>query len=627
MIQARSAVLDADQAAHGGSHHAALWQIFARRGMGHAASGFDGEFLDSNVFNAAFNLPPAAGANSYPAVIGRPRELALVGDPYLYTVLASDTDGDTLRFELVSGPPGMTVDPTSGRVSFTPPSIVAPRAKVAVTDGKGGRVIHGFSVPVLALLTPGRALTIEGAAGSQGFAAFTVPANTPVLQVTLRGGEGDPDILIVGPDLNIAESTRPGMNETLSIAAPAAGIWVALVTGVEAYSGVSLAASFPRATTLAVNSRLNDLQGPRSSETFRQFTVPEGATSFTVSTGGGSGDVDLYVARGRYPVCQFSLFVFQDCDFDEASFRFGNFDSVTANGTAAPVALKSSAGKDAAPAFRLAAGEPVTVPVVEAGQWFLNLSAANTFQGVTLTITIDTAASTAPAITAGGIVNAASYAPQLGPGGIATLFGTNLAAETAQAGSVPLPRELGGVRVLVGGIAAPLFYVSPGQINFQTPFETAAGPAAVLVERGGVPSAIRAAAVRTNAPGIFTYQPAADATAPVIVHLDGSVVTPASPARAGEPLVIFATGVGGLSDPPATGEASAAAPLAASTVDPTVTVGGAPAAVLFAGLTPGFVGLLQINVQLPESLPAGDELELVAAFGPDAAQTVMLAVK
>jgi uncharacterized protein (TIGR03437 family) len=67
--------------------------------------------------------------------------------------------------------------------------------------------------------------------------------------------------------------------------------------------------------------------------------------------------------------------------------------------------------------------------------------------------------------------------------------------------------------------------------------------------------------------------------------------------------------------------------LAGSTVDPTVTVGEAEATVLFAGLTPGFVGLLQINVQLPESLPAGDELELVATFGPDAAQTVKLAVE
>jgi uncharacterized protein (TIGR03437 family) len=149
----------------------------------------------------------------------------------------------------------------------------------------------------------------------------------------------------------------------------------------------------------------------------------------------------------------------------------------------------------------------------------------------------------------------------------------------------------------------------------------------VLVERGAVPSAVIEAAVQTNDPGIFTYQPTAETTAPVIVHQDGSVVTPSRPARGGEALVIFATGVGGLTNPPASGEASPADPLAASTVEPTVTVGGAPATVLFAGLTPGFVGLLQINVQLPASLPAGDELDLVARFGPDATQTVKLAVE
>jgi uncharacterized protein (TIGR03437 family) len=183
------------------------------------------------------------------------------------------------------------------------------------------------------------------------------------------------------------------------------------------------------------------------------------------------------------------------------------------------------------------------------------------------------------------------------------------------------------VRVLVNGIEAPLFYASPGQINFQTPFETGEGSAAVLVERGGVPSAVMEADVQTNAPGIFTYAPAPDAVAPVIVHADGSIVSSAHPARAGEVLLIFATGVGALTNPPATGEASAADPLAVSAVEPTVTVGGAEAAVLFAGLTPQFVGLLQINLQLPDPLPAGRELELVLAFGSDAAQTVTLAVE
>jgi len=614
MIDARDAILDADQAAHGGSHHNVLWPIFARRGMGHSASGFSGGFMSANVFNAAFDLPPAAAQNRNPTVAGRPRQMGSVGTQYLYQMMAADADGDALSYELVEGPAGMEIN-ASGQVSFTPTSLVPPRGKVAVTDGKGGSVIHGFTLPVFPTLTAGRSITIDGPAFQEGHATFTVGPNVPLLQVMLRGG-GEPDLVVFGPDGSVVDSFRFGGNETITIANPASGPWLILVIASEPYTGVSLAFDLPMATKLAVNSRLSNLQGPESSETFYQFAVPEGAASFTISTGGGSGDVDLFAAKGRYPICQLNLFVSEDCDFDESSFVFGNFETVMVDG-----------GGSALPAVRLTAGEAVTVPVVEAGDWFFNLSAEQAYQGVTLTLTVDAAGSAAPAISEGGVVNAASYVPQLAPGGIASLFGANLTAEQARAGAVPLPREMGGVRVLVEGIAAPLFFVSPGQINFQTPFETAEGPAAVLVERGGVPSTVVEAAVTRNSPGIFTHQPTAGVTAPVIVHQDGSLVTAASPAHAGGAVVIFATGVGGLTNPPATGEASAADPLAVSTVSPTVSVGNSQATVLFAGLTPGFVGLLQINVLLPATLPAGNALGMVVRFGDSSSQPVDLAVE
>lgn len=275
---------------------------------------------------------------------------------------------------------------------------------------------------------------------------------------------------------------------------------------------------------------------------------------------------------------------------------------------------------------RLSGGGPVTVPVVAAGQWFVNLSGSGAYEGVTLTLTINTEGSVAPSISAGGVVHAASYERVLAPGGIASLFGANLSAETAQAGSLPLPRELGGVRVLVAGVAAPLFYVSPGQINFQTPFETAPGVAGVVVERDGVPSAFIGTAVLGNAPGIFTYPRTPEASDPVVVHADGSVVSPDNPARPGETVVIYATGISAVANPPATGEASPADPLAVTISDPVVTVENVPAEVVFAGLTPNLVGLLQINVRLPDELPAGG-LGLMVRFGDSISQRVRLAVE
>ena len=82
--------------------------------------------------------------------------------------------------------------------------------------------------------------------------------------------------------------------------------------------------------------------------------------------------------------------------------------------------------------------------------------------------------------------NSASY--RLGnfvaPGGIGTLFGAELAPFAEAATSAPLPLTLAGVSVTVGGIAAPLYYVSPGQINYQVPFEVPLGTAQLVVTRG-----------------------------------------------------------------------------------------------------------------------------------------------
>lgn len=232
-----------------------------------------------------------------------------------------------------------------------------------------------------------------------------------------------------------------------------------------------------------------------------------------------------------------------------------------------------------------------------------------------------------PRISTGGVVDAASFRQLLAPGTIASLFGTNLVTSTAAASAIPLPLELAGVRVTVNGLDAPLFFVSPTQINFQVPQETPLGSIGIVVQRGSSLSPPIIATVAANAPGIFTYQRVAGSQDPIVLHADGKLVTPTNPAQAGEVLIAFGTGMGELENAPPTGAAAEARPLTRAKVNPTVTVGGVAAESLFAGWTPGFVGLGQFNIRLPARLPSGSSLALIIRIGSASSQSVNLAVR
>jgi uncharacterized protein (TIGR03437 family) len=232
------------------------------------------------------------------------------------------------------------------------------------------------------------------------------------------------------------------------------------------------------------------------------------------------------------------------------------------------------------------------------------------------------------AITSAAAVNAASFAGPLVRGSIATLFGTNLASTTASAEVLPLPTTLAGAQLRAGNILAPLIYASPTQINFQVPFETPlTGTIPIVVTTGGTTRASISTVVNEYAPGVFAYFRPSGYIDPIIVHgATNTLVSAENPAIPGETLIIYGTGVGNLTNPPASGAASSGSVLSRATVTPAVTLGTTPVQVRFAGLTPGFVGLIQLNIDLPPSLPTGTRLPLVIAFGAVESRPVMLSV-
>lgn len=217
----------------------------------------------------------------------------------------------------------------------------------------------------------------------------------------------------------------------------------------------------------------------------------------------------------------------------------------------------------------------------------------------------------APEITA--VVDAALLrAPAaFAPGGLATVFGRGLGGATAAAGAAPLPVEIGGARVLINGVAAPLLYASPEQINFQIPFETEGTSAEVTVELLGERSAAVTIPLAPAAPALFTLLGAGVGPA-AMLHADSSLVG-AEGVRVGEIVVLFASGLGAVAPPVDSGRPSPAAPLARTSAAIEVRFDSILADVLFSGLAPGFVGLYQINVRVPAGISSAAPAVRVAS--------------
>jgi uncharacterized protein (TIGR03437 family) len=286
-------------------------------------------------------------------------------------------------------------------------------------------------------------------------------------------------------------------------------------------------------------------------------------------------------------------------------------------------------GQPVTGATAVSVAEGLSIPLVEVGgglytgNWTPQAQAAATtvsftvfhpsFASVQETFTVAVVAPSGgtllPVLFNGGVVEGAGFSQgrPLVPGGIISIFGQQMAPPNSQffASNIPLERSLGQTSVRIGGINAPLYFVSPGQINAQLPFEISPGDTvSVVVNAGGRLTTPQLYAISPAQPGIF--KSSADAA---ILDSDSQLVNALNPARIGEVIQIYSSGLGFTEPLVASGAASPN--FTDVLTDVTATVGGVPATVVYQGLAPGYVGLYQVNVIVPQGVTPGPAVPLI----------------
>ncbi len=236
-------------------------------------------------------------------------------------------------------------------------------------------------------------------------------------------------------------------------------------------------------------------------------------------------------------------------------------------------------------------------------------------------------------IVAPGVVNAASFNPQISPGSFVTVYGQNLADTTTDWSSAitngELPTSLAGVQVLINGKNAFIYYVQPTQVNAIAQPDTVTGSIEVdvITNHGTVPAMVNMAPV---SPGLFTYSLQSTLYAAALFNMDGAYVgavgaipgVTSRPANAGDYIELFATGLGQTNPPYPVGQVLTTAYPVPNLSTITVLIGGKPAIVGFAGMT--YPGLFQINIQVPSGVPAGDQPIVLVDSGQASLPTVYL---
>ena len=302
--------------------------------------------------------------------------------------------------------------------------------------------------------------------------------------------------------------------------------------------------------------------------------VNPAALTFTIVQGGNKQNANISVSNSG-----------------QGSIAVSGVTAATATPTGGTWLAASNSGN----AIGVAADPAGLAPGQYNGTVTIASNAANA--SVQVPVTLQIVAQTGPVASAGGAVNNANFAAgeSLAQGDIVALFGSQFStSDPSVTSGIPLPTtSVGGTQVLVNGTAAPLYYVSAGQIDFQLPYEAKIGDGTIQVVRSGTAGNLIYTNIAARVPRIY-----------VITNPAGQQITSA---KQGDILVIYGVGFGPTSPFVATNTAAPSNPTANVAGTTQVCFGSSNpfqkatcVNAQFDGLTPTFVGLYQVNVQIPQ---------------------------
>jgi uncharacterized protein (TIGR03437 family) len=235
-----------------------------------------------------------------------------------------------------------------------------------------------------------------------------------------------------------------------------------------------------------------------------------------------------------------------------------------------------------------------------------------------------------PIVSSGGLVSSVDFSSAPALGLLVSVFGSGLADGTASSG-VPLVSQLGSTSVVLSGRVLPLLYVSDSVVNVAIPYDLQVNTSQQLVVlRGNAVSVPVPMPVFASAPSVVSASGTGSGQG-LVYRLNGQVAARAdtsSPAAAGDTLVIYAVGLGAVTPALAVEDGASVNQLEYTAAPATVTIGGVPASVGFAGLTPGYPGLYQVNATMPGGVTPGTQVPVkVSVAGKSSQSNIFIAVQ
>ncbi len=487
-------------------------------------------------------------------------------------------------------------------------------------------------------------LTLATATLAKGSYTGTVTARDPnavdapqTITVTVQIGGGVPDTaFLYVPTNGGSDSIAFATNSVLvtNVNTQSGGGWLSI-----AYEG---AGSFKFVQPYRINGR-------------QQPGQPEGTYNGTVQLGGSQFAGDNKIVQVRLVVTsqpiafsgpdKISVKLGQNSAPSVVNIGVGNRGLGALTVGASSVTMQNGAGwLSAVPAVGFQGSTVTLTPgslAVGTYRGTLNI-ATNSINAPSLAVPVEMeiVANPLPNVFYSGIVNNSTVPAggSLGVGAIASVYGEFFTDGLYFYKDLP-PTSLGGARVLVNGVAAPIYFASPGQINFQIPYNTLGGDAIVQVERNGAVGNRATANIVPASGRILVW---GGLKYGIIVNSDGTLPMPSNivignfaskPAKAGDVLVIYAIGFGQTTPAVQSGALAPSSPLAQ--LNNVLVRFGVPGlfdssiavAAQFAGLTPGFAGLYQINVQVPQGVPTLDDYDLTIEYNNQPSNRVKIATR